>query len=753
MFLVMATTTTALIAAYWLTFLEPELRSIAFSEASAIAQSQAHTFEDVLSGQADAHRRQNLQDAIDKMLLLTDSNTQQAFTLGILLEFDLDMVPSSNELLDLHSGQTVCSRCIVTAIPLFSRKTKELFGIANFYMNDASHHQLLANVRNQFIIGAVVLICFVFISWRFARSLVHPLLMLAASLPGTRQTEIDAKNLSETEQVNALNKPTSMGKYSLDNRLPGFVSREILIVKQAIDNMFDANNRQLEALINAKDYTENILESMRDVLLVVNAEGTIETVNHFATRILGYTRKELVGKQVDDILLHTESILTLANRYGGETAGDDKSTNIEAGMLCKNGTQLPVLLSHARRRSRVQESKGLICVAKDISDLKKAEKSLYLTQACVDHTAEAVFWVDQQAHFFFVNHAACESLGYSKSELLALKVFDIAPEFSADRWPTFWNENKTKGSNHFESIHRRKDGTEFDVEAESNYLIYEGREVLHVYIRDITERRKTERAVKELNEKLESRVEERTAELKAAQLELVKKERLAALGQLTAIVSHELRNPLGSIRSSIYVIGMKLKDKGLGLEKALDRVDRSITRCDTIIGELLEYTRIKSLSPVMTEFDSWLSNVLEELVPPDGIKVVYRANAPGKINLDSERFRRAIINLFDNSIQAIQEKNDLDSKKNYVTITTAIRNRHVELVVEDTGTGIKADDMDKVFEPLYSTKGFGAGLGLSIVKQIVEQHGGNMEVSSVVGTGTRFVINLPTETVESIKTM
>ncbi|PON09967.1 hypothetical protein C2W62_52625, partial [Candidatus Entotheonella serta] len=105
---------------------------------------------------------------------------------------------------------------------------------------------------------------------------------------------------------------------------------------------------------------------------------------------------------------------------------------------------------------------------------------------------------------------------------------------------------------------------------------------------------------------LEQRVIERTAELKAAQQDLLRQNRLATLGQLMATVSHELRNPLATLRMSFYHIERKAREQRLGVERALERIDRNITRCDHIISELLDYTRMPPLNLQCLELDAWL---------------------------------------------------------------------------------------------------------------------------------------------------
>jgi signal transduction histidine kinase len=121
-----------------------------------------------------------------------------------------------------------------------------------------------------------------------------------------------------------------------------------------------------------------------------------------------------------------------------------------------------------------------------------------------------------------------------------------------------------------------------------------------------------ERAVRAANEHLERRVEERTAALQAMQEELLQKERLSALGQLTATVAHELRNPLSSIKNTLYTVGELARAKSLKLDRPLERIDRCVERCNRIIGDLLDYSRLRPLDCDTRSLDAWLAQALDE---------------------------------------------------------------------------------------------------------------------------------------------
>lgn len=250
------------------------------------------------------------------------------------------------------------------------------------------------------------------------------------------------------------------------------------------------------------------------------------------------------------------------------------------------------------------------------------------------------------------------------------------------------------------------------------------------------------RAVQAANADLERRVEERTRELRAAQDELLKKERLSVLGQLTATVAHELRNPMSAIRNTVYAIREAAGSDALRFERPLARLDRSILRCENLVSDLLDFTRPKEAKKKPLYLDDWLNEVLDDQKIPDGIVLQRRLGAPGILAaLDADQFRRVIINLVDNAAQAIHG-NDKPGGERRITVTTAA-SAFIEIMVEDSGPGIPADVLPRVFEPLFSTKSFGTGLGLPTVKQIVEQHGGVIRIASELGHGTSVHIQLP----------
>ncbi|MBD2095235.1 PAS domain S-box protein [Trichocoleus sp. FACHB-591] len=140
---------------------------------------------------------------------------------------------------------------------------------------------------------------------------------------------------------------------------------------------------------------------------------------------------------------------------------------------------------------------GFICIVRDVTERKRVEEALQFTQFTVNHAAEAVIWTGPDAGFVYVNEAACQMLGYSQSELLVMTIFDIAPDASPESWQEDWSQLKQQGSYTLEAWNRRKDGYLFPVEVTRNYLEFRGREYNCAFMRDITQRKQFEQALRE----------------------------------------------------------------------------------------------------------------------------------------------------------------------------------------------------------------------------------------------------------------
>ena len=276
--------------------------------------------------------------------------------------------------------------------------------------------------------------------------------------------------------------------------------------------------------------------------------------------------------------------------------------------------------------------------------------------------------------------------------------------------------------------------------------------------RDAAEKSETEAheaaaIFKELNEDitvLNMQLTQTADELRAAQTEIVRKAKTEQLGNLVATVAHELRNPLSVVRTTAFMLQQKLKASGIDAAVQLSRIDSGITRCDKIISQFLDFSRSQSPNKAETDVDVWLEVILikEATKLPTYLSIDCNLGLDGlKANIDSERMTRVIINLLSNAVEATilkgQPLAELASRPPQIDVSTRVTKRGAEITIEDYGPGIPPDLMEKIREPLFTTKGFGAGLGIPDAEKILELHDGGLDIDSVMGEGARFTVWFP----------
>jgi signal transduction histidine kinase len=238
------------------------------------------------------------------------------------------------------------------------------------------------------------------------------------------------------------------------------------------------------------------------------------------------------------------------------------------------------------------------------------------------------------------------------------------------------------------------------------------------------------------------------AEADSAQVQLLASTKFATLGKLTSTVAHEIRNPLGSVRTSAFVLAKKLGNNP-DYASQFNRIEKGITRCDHIINQLLDYSRTKEAQVQDVELDTWIAQVLQEeamQLPPD-LNLVCELGVGSEIAaFDPERLRRVMVNLLNNAAQAMQnaaQKNPDQVKLQEIRVETKKSDRGYEIALSDNGPGIAAEHLTTIFEPFFTTKSFGTGLGLPACVNIMENHRGGLDVTSEVGKGTRFTAWFP----------
>jgi len=236
---------------------------------------------------------------------------------------------------------------------------------------------------------------------------------------------------------------------------------------------------------------------------------------------------------------------------------------------------------------------------------------------------------------------------------------------------------------------------------------------------------------------LEARVEERTRELEETQEKLIRAERLAAIGQLGATVGHELRNPLGVINNSVYYLKTKLEDADGKVQRHLNIIEREVARSNKIISGLLSFARVKTPQLKEVQINALVEEaLLRSFVPDNVIVVTSLEDSLPPLMVDPDQIEQVFLNLILNAVEAMPDGGKLE-------IATKAEDRFIVAQFKDHGCGIAEESLETLFEPLFTTKAKGIGLGLAASKQIIETHGGSIEVASQLGKGSTFRVRLP----------
>ena len=253
--------------------------------------------------------------------------------------------------------------------------------------------------------------------------------------------------------------------------------------------------------------------------------------------------------------------------------------------------------------------------------------------------------------------------------------------------------------------------------------------------------RRSEQQSRHYHERFEEEVDRRIRDMQQVQDKLIRSEKLAAVGELASGVGHELRNPLNVIRNCAYLLKISLPETNdAETINTLTVLDKQIDIANKIVTDLLNFTRITPPSQVRVDIKNLINESLSWItVPP---QVILKINIDGNsrpVRTDPEQISRVFANIISNAIQA------MNAEGGELAIETGHDNDFVWVKFGDTGCGIPAWNLEKIFEPLFTTKPKGFGLGLSISKRLVEQNGGKIEVVSQAGQGSTFTVKLPLE--------
>jgi PAS domain S-box-containing protein len=500
----------------------------------------------------------------------------------------------------------------------------------------------------------------------------------------------------------------------------------------------DGSKKNIKMLSFEKQKYRFLYDSVPDLLRTIDKRNRIIDCNKTYANALGYTKKEIIGKS---IFKHTaEKSYAQMKRSVKTWKKTGSITNSEIWLKRKDGTIFPTLLSGTSIRDQngkiiartvslrdvteiyesrkdlkekeeaLQEKLGELKEAyKLVSDMEEKYRNLYDTSPILHRT------IDSNGIIHDCNRAYAGALGYSKEEIVGKSIFDHASEKSLDTLKGTFHTWKDKGKVGETLLwFKRKDGTSFPVILSAVSLYNKKGELVgsNTIIRDVSDIYSAKQEAEEQKIK-----------------------RLTAIGELSARIAHDLRNPLSIIKNAVNLIKVQNPNLDENTLKKFSFIESAITRMNHQMEEVLDFVRPKQLSLVHTTSTEILQNVRKRIIVPDTVKI----NLPSdKIDIvcDPYGMEMVFVNLITNAIQAMDSHGTIN-------IRVSENKDNVLFDIEDTGPGIPADLLPKIFEPLFTTRQIGTGLGLVSCKSIVEKHGGIITIKTAMGKGTTFTVIIP----------
>ena len=479
----------------------------------------------------------------------------------------------------------------------------------------------------------------------------------------------------------------------------------------------------LNAVREGEKRLRSVLESSPDAITVTDLNGEIVDCNQEALNLHGFSSKgELIGKSAFDWIIKDDRRRAAKNME--KTLKVDRVKNVEYVCLTKDGREFPVELSASVLRDASGNPTHFVGITKDITKRKEAEEELRRGEerfrTLFEFAPDACVLFDTEGNFVDGNKAAEELLGYTLEEVLGRNLFDLGVFSPEDIECVLENLMKTANgqpSGPDEFLLKRKDGGRIPVETRTLPMNIEGRDMIYAIARDITLRKQAEEA---------------------------------KVG-LISNISHELRTPLTSIHGYVrFMLSGKMGEFHDEQKKALEIIAEESDRLRGLIDNFLDLMTIDAEGLKTDVNEISLPRVIDSLTSSMEVELEKKEISLSKdfspdldpIVGDEAKLRQALSNLLGNAIK-------FTPSGGAIQITAKKDDKAMVVEVADTGMGIIPEDLPHVFERFYqadssSTRGFGgAGLGLAICKEIVEAHGGRIEVESEIGKGSVFRVVLP----------
>jgi len=496
--------------------------------------------------------------------------------------------------------------------------------------------------------------------------------------------------------------------------------------------------RTQEALRQSEEQWRAAYSSNPTMYFIVDAAGTMLSVNEFGAEQLGYSESELIGQPVRNIFLEADRERVQGN---AESCFQIPGRRVrwEARKIRKDGTILWV--RETANAVLLKNQPVLLIVCEDITEQRHAEEALRASETrfrtFVDHASDAFMLHDKDGAILDVNRQTCESLGYNRDELIGMTSLDFDPDVSPAMRQGIRARLDAGETFSFETRHRRKNGTLFPVEVRVRAFRDDEATFFISLSRDITERKRAEAERAKLEERLRQA------------------EKMEAIGRLASGIAHDFNNVLGGIIAYGEMLFDEAPDDA-PRKRYAQNVLTAATRGHDLVDQILTFSRSQRGKHRPTDVCRAVMETLELVRSSLPAAIALHSAAPDVplvIMGDATQLHQIVMNLCSNAIHAMKGGGALRVAVASVDVGaeralshgTVKQGEYVCLSVEDSGCGMDEATLARIFEAFFTTKevGRGTGLGLALVYAIVGDFGGVIDVKSVPGEGSTFSIYLP----------
>jgi len=484
-----------------------------------------------------------------------------------------------------------------------------------------------------------------------------------------------------------------------------------------------------------------ISTSAMDAIILSDEDDRVIYWNPAAEKTFGFTENEAVGKKLAELVIPPHGLTKHRDLLKELLRQPLSKKNFGLLALKKDGSLFPMDLSVIS--IKLKGKPCLLSIVRDITEAKAMEQALRQERDMLENMATSMdaglALIGRDYRIIWANNLLKQISGTDLDNKLCYPIFNKSNQICHDCGVKKVFENGATVDRH--DYNFKFEGHDDWVELIVTPVKDKDGKVIAALelVVNITERKRLQTKLGEYSQKLEELVQKRTLQLKNTQAELVKSERLAAIGELAGMVGHDLRNPLTGIKNSAYF----LKKKGSEISPAqsqemLETIDKCVNYSNKIVNDLLDYSREVHLEQQGESLKKLLAESLCLLELPEKIEVQDQLSDEPTVNVDADKIKRIFINLIKNAVDAMPNGGK-------ITVASQQVNGRLEVSFSDTGRGISDEVLPKLFSPLFTTKAQGMGFGLAICKRIIEAHGGTITVKTVKEKGTTFTLTFPVE--------